>query len=543
MLRSVLSGRTVDHVPKKLMSDGLSHQIVLRCSQRIVRGNGDPRCPKCRDEVGERGCTRFGQTAQSKVVTLETVRVGAGVGNLTHGNRSVLQERLDFIQINPELRRALANARAQIQQALPRVLDELYDDIRATPSAARMFQSDQHMAKAKLAQIKHWEKISSGEFDETYVQQVKRIGQAHARIGLDPRWYIGGYAVVAEGLINNLVGHLWPSSLLGSLQRKMKKVAANTLGALVKAIFLDVDYAISVYLEESEKRRLEAEAAAREAETRAINEERQLVRALFGEALSRLAARDLTFRITSEVPSAYLGLSQDFNNAAANMASAVGAVADSINSIQSSSTEIAFASADLARRAEQHAVTLESMTVTLRRMIEEEQTGRGSNSEAILSLAIAAMARIENSSKEISQIIGVMDEVAFQTNLLALNAGVEAARAGDAGRGFAVVATEVRALAERSASAAREIKGLIHASNGQVVEGSRLVQEAGKSIQAFGGHMASVDHYTQQNAAMAEQATAACQSLAEQAALLSKQISSFRIGREASGPSAGRRVA
>lgn len=541
MLRSVLSGMTVDHVHKKLMPDMLWHQNVLWCSQLIGRGNGDPRCPKCRDEVGERGCTRFGQTAQSKVVQINSFRVGAGVSNVRHGHGNELQERLDFIQINPELRRALANARAQIQQALPRVLDELYDDIRATPAAARMFQSDQHMAKAKLAQIKHWEKISSGEFDETYVQQVRRIGQAHARIGLDPRWYIGGYAVVAEGLINNLVGHLWPSSLLGSLQRKMKKVAANTLGALVKAIFLDVDYAISVYLEESEKRRLEAEA--REAEARAINEERQLVRGLFGEALSRLAARDLTFRITSEVPSAYLGLAQDFNNAAANMASAVGAVADSINSIQSSSTEIAFASADLAKRAEQHAATLESMTVTLRRMIEQDQSGRGSNSEAILSLAIAAMARIESSSKEIGKIIGVMDEVAFQTNLLALNAGVEAARAGDAGRGFAVVATEVRALAERSASAAREIKGLINASNGQVVEGSRLVQEAGKSIHAFGGHMASVDHYTQQNAAMAEQATAACQSLAEQAALLSQQIASFRIGRQDCELSAVRKVA
>jgi methyl-accepting chemotaxis protein len=186
----------------------------------------------------------------------------------------------------------------------------------------------------------------------------------------------------------------------------------------------------------------------------------------------------------------------------------------------------------------------------------------------VVQSAVTAMTQIDNSSREISQIVGVIDEIAFQTNLLALNAGVEAARAGDAGRGFAVVASEVRALAQRSAEAAREIKGLIATSAVSVDAGVRLVGETGEALRRMVGRVAEIDglvgeiaasaqeqatglrqvntavnqmdQMTQQNAAMVEQSTAACHVLAREAQALTASVSRFAVGDpQAAEPPAG----
>jgi methyl-accepting chemotaxis protein len=185
--------------------------------------------------------------------------------------------------------------------------------------------------------------------------------------------------------------------------------------------------------------------------------------------------------------------------------------------------------------------------------------------------AVVAMGAIEKSAQEISQIIGVIDEIAFQTNLLALNAGVEAARAGDAGKGFAVVASEVRALAQRSAEAAKEIKALIQASTTQVASGVNLVGETGKALtriaqqvteitgivteiaasaqeQATGLHQVNtavnqMDQMTQQNAAMVEESTAASHSLAQEAEKLTSLVGQFKTGQEAASAAPARRSA
>jgi methyl-accepting chemotaxis protein len=180
------------------------------------------------------------------------------------------------------------------------------------------------------------------------------------------------------------------------------------------------------------------------------------------------------------------------------------------------------------------------------------------NSGEVVGQAVTAMGEIEQSSHQISSIIGVIDEIAFQTNLLALNAGVEAARAGDAGRGFAVVASEVRALAQRSAEAAKEIKALISASSTQVAAGVNLVGETGKALKRIVTQIAEIngvvtdiaasaqeqatglnevnaavnqmDQVTQQNAAMVEESTAASYALAQEADELSRMMSQFKVG-------------
>ncbi len=300
--------------------------------------------------------------------------------------------------------------------------------------------------------------------------------------------------------------------------------------------------------------------------------------AALAEALSELAGGNLEASIHQDVATEFNKLKSDFNAAAKELQSTIQLVKQGAENIKLGTDEISEASNDLSRRTENQAASLEEtaaavkeITQTVNKTAKSATHARDTVSAAkvdaeksgeIVRKAIDAMNAIENSSKQISQIIGVIDEIAFQTNLLALNAGVEAARAGDAGRGFAVVASEVRALAQRSADAAKEIKGLISASTTQVAQGVQLVGETGKSLtriveqvgninaivveiastaneQALGlgqvnTAIGEMDQVTQQNAAMVEQATAATQALSRQTEDMARLVSKFRIG-ESSG--------
>jgi methyl-accepting chemotaxis protein len=288
--------------------------------------------------------------------------------------------------------------------------------------------------------------------------------------------------------------------------------------------------------------------------------------------LSQLADGDLRSRLTGDFAPDYRQLQTDFNRAVTELEGSIGLIAGSVGTLTSGSSEISHAAGDLSRRTEQQAASLEQtaaaldeITATVRKTADGADQARRAvaaastdavESAEIVAGAIAAMSAIETSAGEIGQIIGVIDEIAFQTNLLALNAGVEAARAGDAGRGFAVVAQEVRALAQRSAEAAKEIKGLIQTSARQVASGVDLVGKTGKAldriavqvtdIKAVVSEMAAsaaeqatglaevntainqMDQVTQQNAAMVEQTTAASRSLADEAEKLTALVGRFR---------------
>ncbi|NNM56458.1 PAS domain-containing methyl-accepting chemotaxis protein [Acidocella sp.] len=299
--------------------------------------------------------------------------------------------------------------------------------------------------------------------------------------------------------------------------------------------------------------------------------------AIVGASMSRLAEGDLEARITENLMPSLDKLRIDFNAAAETLQSALQKVSGAAFTIQSATGEISTSAQDLSRRTEQQAASLEEtaaaldqITATVQktasgalhaRKVVATASGDAEKSGDIVRHAVAAMDGIEKSSQEIGQIIGVIDEIAFQTNLLALNAGVEAARAGDAGRGFAVVASEVRALAQRSADAAKEIKRLITTSGRQVADGVNLVGDAGNALERIARQVSEIntvvaeiaasaqeqaaglsqvnaainqmDQMTQQNAAMVEETTAVSETLAHEGHDLARLISRFKVGRAA----------
>ncbi|MFN3275502.1 MAG: methyl-accepting chemotaxis protein [Paracoccus sp. (in: a-proteobacteria)] len=459
-----------------------------------------------------------------------------------------LQARLDFLDLGADDQARLRGIADQVAASIGPALARFYDKLAQTEELSRHFRDDSHRDHARDQQQDHWHRIVAADFAQDYAIAVRRIGEVHARIGLEPRWYIGGYGLVLDHLIRDLVRgrRTWTSGGRDGL--------ARDLSALIRAALLDIEMSVSTYLDQIDHRR----ATAEDEQHRAFAE--------ISDALGRLSRGDLDARISGP-----LSERTGFNQTLEELAAVISSVRRAAQDIGTATTEISAASDDLSRRTEQQAASLEQTAAALSEMNGAIQTSARRSRDAETMVARAreaavrgsqimdqtrdAMSSVSSSAGEMGQIINVISEIAFQTSLLALNAGVEAARAGDAGRGFAVVAAEVRALAKRSSEAVRTIQSLIDRSVEQTGHGVELVgathtalaeivsvfadieatvtemsgtaQNQAISISEINSAVSHLDQVTQQNAAMVEEATATSSLLRAEADALTHLVSRF----------------
>ena len=463
-----------------------------------------------------------------------------------------LSPRLAFMELDAAQRATLADNSSIIRSVVGKALDHFYARVRQTPETARFFSNPDHMRGAKSAQERHWGYVAEARFDDAYYHSVRRIGSTHARIGLEPRWYIGGYALVLERLLEETMARtpLW-RRVLGVFR---PRTLARLPNALMKAAMLDMELSISIYFEE--------EQASREKAVEAL-----------GQSLAMLAEGDLTQPLTG-MPDSYAALERSYNDTIDKVRAMICAVSDGTLRINGTISEIAQATDDLARRTQSNAASLEETSAAVTQMDSRSRnTAQAAQStvvradqaiatvddgRALADQAVGAMNRVSESAKGIDTVIEGLDKIAFQTRVLAMNAAVEAGRAGEAGRGFAVVADLVSALAMRAEEEAGRARDQLTHTQAEVVTAVDAVMKVDGAlanissdvgeVHALLGTMAqdnsaqavaisevstaigTMDQGTQQNAAMVEETSAATRTLAQEAQTLAELTSAFHTG-------------
>ena len=489
----------------------------------------------------------------------------------------LLQSRLDFVQLDEEARGRLARIRPLIDKHLTPALERFYGHIATVPAVARFFSGKAQMNRAQDKQVGHWGAIASGQFDTDYFEASTRVGLRHAQIGLEPRWHIGGYSLIVETLVTGIIRDYMAEALTPvkgafgrSVMRDPKDIMADveamtgSLVSVLKAIMLDIDIGVSAYFEKLAEDTQKADAAAKAKIEAAVS--------ATGAVLQDVARGDLTTRVTAVLEPEFDQIKNDTNAVAERLSTIVTQLQSTSRQLKTATSEILSGANDLADRTTRQAATIEQTTAAIEQLstavVENAKRAATASDKArnlaedatkdgtVMTDATEAMSAIEASSGKISNIIGLIDDIAFQTNLLALNASVEAARAGDAGKGFAVVAVEVRRLAQSAAQASADVKALIETSAGEVRTGAHLVEQAARKLDdilrgaedSFGlindmakasreqssalnevaAAIRQMDEMTQHNAALVEQTNAAIEQTETQAAKLDSIVDVFR---------------
>jgi methyl-accepting chemotaxis protein len=378
-------------------------------------------------------------------------------------------KRLVFLKIDDKVRAELRDFLPQLQSALPTILDAFYEHLGAYPELARLFEG-KGMARARDLQREHWLNLFSGRFDDAYVQSVRRIGSVHSRIGLAPRWYIGAYAFMFEKLL--AVATVATISRWHPIADGQKLTQLHR--ALTLAIMLDMDLAISIYLEENDTKH-------RHHLNMIVDEFNGSVQAVVEGVASAATAMHMSAgsmtavaEATGEQAAAVASASQQASMNVQTVAAATEELASSINEITRQISE----SAQIANQAVEQ---VEGANETVRHLTEGAQ--------------------------RIGEVITLINGIASQTNLLALNATIEAARAGEAGKGFAVVASEVKTLATQTARATEDIR--------QQIDQIRATSgDAADAIRTIGSTIRHIDTITALVAAAIEGQSAATKEIA-----------------------------
>ena len=483
-------------------------------------------------------------------------------------NEYAIERRLDFIQMNETTREALRSLAPLIEAELPVALDAFYKQIHAFPETKQLFGIDGHIARARAAIRQHWVKITSGKCDASYVASASALGKVHARFGLDPRWYIGGYALILEQLIRSLMKQDETTGWRAWIKSARASHKPDQIVALVKAVMLDIDFVVSAYSKCSEEERRETGSAKERID-------QQFAVQSFGPTIQTLSQGDLTSRITEPLPPAYDELRANFNTALDHFEKAIELVMIAGSHIGQATTSLHAKSDERSRQSmqvneyvSQSVAALNELAASMRQSNSRYVGARDAARHARIAVefgggtvarGMAALKTIKTSSAAISDAITAIDEIASQANSLALSASVEAARAGEAGRGFAVVANEIRLLSQRASEVTREGKSLIaHARTeiddsiaaaddsgvtlaqiqSQIVKADASMQDIAPCVQEqaqcfakIGAAMSLLSQQARKSAKNAELSAEDTRNIAREAATLVRMLNHFKVRR------------